>query len=288
MSRRAIAMRRGLPPMPSGVSVPADHRFRRPDQRPTRRRRVLQWTMRTTAAAIVLALVSVAAMWLARAVLDSSWLRVNHLVVTGTTRISAAEVETLLAGIRRQSILRVDFEQYRRRVLDSPWIADVTLWRRLPSTVEIRVRERLPMALARVGQLLYLVDAEGVIIDEYGPEHASFDLPIVSGLVAGTAAPGPYADPARVRLAGRFLAALAAAPHLRDRLSEIDVATDRDVAVILDGDPAVLHLGDGKFVERLAMYLDLAATVRAEVRDIDSVDLRYDDRMFVRPRGNKR
>jgi cell division protein FtsQ len=274
--------------MSAGVAVPADKRFRRPDHRPTRRRRVTRLAARTLAAALGIGLVAAGALWLGRAVVDSSWLRVHQLVVTGTSRLPPATVESLLDDMRGQSILRIDFDRYRQTVLASPWVADVTLWRRLPSTIQVRVRERAPLAIARAGESLYLVDAEGVLLDAFGPAYADLDLPIVSGLVDRTAAVGGRADPARVQLAGRFLDALSAAPALRDRLSDIDVSASRDVTVLLDGETAVLHLGDTRFVERLTLYLDLAPTLGREIGTIDTVDLRFDERVFVKPGAGRR
>ena len=61
-----------------------------------------------------------------------------------------------------------------------------------------------------------------------------------------------------------------------------------NASVILSGDPAVMQLGDDQFVQRLQAYLDLAPTLRERVPDIDYVDLRFDDRIYVRPAGTPR
>ena len=52
--------------------------------------------------------------------LASRLLAVDRIVVHGTTRLSSGEVEVLLDGIRGQNLLRVNLDQYRRRVLDAP------------------------------------------------------------------------------------------------------------------------------------------------------------------------
>ena len=88
----------------------------------------------------------------------------------------------LLAGLEGQHLLQTDLEEWRRRVLGSPWVEQATLRRVLPSTVEVMIRERLPIAIGRIRGDLYLVDEQGLVIDEYGPNYAQFDLPIVDGL----------------------------------------------------------------------------------------------------------
>ena len=72
------------------------------------------------------------------------------------------------------------------------------------------------------------------------------------------------------------------------RLSQVDVSNPHDVVVLLEGDTAQLRLGDERFVERLQSYLEVAAALRERVTDIDYVDLRFDDRVYVKPRGSAR
>ena len=61
-----------------------------------------------------------------------------------------------------------------------------------------------------------------------------------------------------------------------------------NAAVILTGDSARIQLGEDRFLVRLQSYLDLAATLRERVAEIDSVDLRFDDRIYVRPIGKSK
>ena len=70
----------------------------------------------------------------------------------GNVRLSAGEVQALVDGLRGTSILTADLAAYRRRLLDSPWVADVALRRVLPSTVEVFVSERRPIGLVPAGQ----------------------------------------------------------------------------------------------------------------------------------------
>jgi hypothetical protein len=141
------------------------------------------------------------------------------------------------------------------------------------------------MAIARLGRQLYLVDGTGVIMGEYGTQYHDIDLPIVDGLIQSPASRGPLVDPDRARLTADLAAAFAARPDLGQRLSQIDVSKPRDAVVMLDEDPVWLHLGTDRFVERLMTYLDLAPTLYERFEAIDSVDLRFDERVFVRGQG---
>ena len=155
------------------------------------------------------------------------------------------------------------------------------LRRALSSTVEVVMAEREPVALGRLGRELYLVDGEGVVMDAFGPQYANLDLPIVDGLARSSA--GSTADPSRAELAARVISSLRLRPELARRLSQVDVTNVRNAAVILDGDPAVVYVGDDRFLERLESYVQLAPTLRERVPDIDYVDLRFDGRVYVKP-----
>lgn len=266
------------------VAAPADKRFRRSHVRPARRRS--PWVSRALAVARVATAVGVlgAGGWYAaQAVSDAPSLHVSQINVRGNQHLARGEVMALLAGLEGQHLLQIDLETWRRRVLGSPWVEHATLRRVLPSTVEVVIRERLPIALGRIRGDLYLVDEHGRVIDEFGPNYAQFDLPIVDGLADQAAAGEPIADPARAGLAASLLRALEGQPALMKRVSQIDVASAHDAVVLLDQDPALVHVGDEQFVERLQRYLELYEALHARVPDIEYVDLRFDDRIYVRP-----
>jgi hypothetical protein len=57
--------------------------------------------------------------------------------------------------------------------------------------------------------------------------------------------------------------------------------------VILDGDAAVIQLWEDHLQPRLQSYIEQAPGLRERVPDIDTVDLRFDERIYVRPAGKK-
>jgi cell division protein FtsQ len=213
---------------------------------------------------------------------------VRRISVHGNVRLSSGEVQAIVDGLRGTSILTADLTGYRHRLLESPWVADVAIRRVLPSTVEVFVSERRPMGLCRLGSALYLIDPRGIVIDEFGPQYAEFDLPIIDGLVRSPSTGQPTIDETRAELASRVIDALSPRKDLAQRISQIDVRDAHDAVVLLDNDAALLHLGDDKFLERVQSYVDLAPALKQRVPEIDYVDLRFDERVYVRPAVNKR
>jgi cell division protein FtsQ len=214
----------------------------------------------------------------------AGFLKVDRIVVHGNERLSKGEVIALLEGLHGESLFGTDLDIWRRRLLASPWVREAALRRSLPSTVDVAISERTPAGIGRVGGDMYLVDERGILIDQYGPQYADLDLPLIDGLAIASA-DGSAADAPRAELASRIIAAVHARPELAKKVSQVDVSDLHNASVILSGDPAVIYLGDDNFVQRLQSYVDLAPALRERVPSIDYVDLRFDDRVYVRPAG---
>lgn len=268
------------------VKATTEKNFRRAKVRPGKRRTqgvIPRVVWRAARWVCALAVVAFAGYRGAHLVLHASVLQVRRINVHGNVRLSSGEVRAIIDGLRGSSILSVDLPRYRRRLLESPWVADAALRRVLPSTVEVFVSERRPIGLCRLGSAVYLIDPHGTIIDEFGPRYAEFDLPLIDGLVRAPSSGQPAIDETRAELASRAIDAIAPHRDLARRVSQIDVHDAHDAVVILQNDAALLHLGEDHFAERLQSYLDLRDALHERVPDIDYVDLRFEQRVYVRP-----
>ncbi len=266
------------------VYTPTDRRFRRAHVKPSRKRRIVAARRRLMRVATAFALIGLGFYWLADIVRNMPALSIATITVEGNNRISTGEVLALAGALHGQNILLADLDTERARLLTFGWVEDATLRRLLPATIEIVITERIPVGLGRFSDRLYLVDSIGTVIDEYGPVVSDLDLPIIDGLSIGDKQE-IVVDRARAQLAARLISEVDSRRELAQRISEIDVHDPRDAVVLLSGDPALVHLGNERFVERLQEYLELAPVLRARVPDIDSVDLRFEQRVYVRPVG---
>jgi cell division protein FtsQ len=269
------------------VAAPADKRFRRARVTPARRSRFLQFTwIKAARAAVLLALGLYGVYHVTVLVLNAQALTITRISVSGNSRMSRGEVVALLDGLRGTNMVTADLESWRQKLLGSPWVAEAAIRRVLPGTVAVAISERQPMGIGRVGNDLYLIDDRGGIIDQFGPNYAEFDLPIIDGLAAPPRDNGPLIDEVRAGFAAHVLASLQAHPNLAKRVSELDVRDARDAVLLLKGDTTLVRLGNEQFAERLQSYLDLAPALRERVAGIDYVDLRFDERVYVRPQGS--
>jgi cell division protein FtsQ len=273
----------------AAVAAPADKRFRRAQVKPARQRQVSsRYVWIGVKLLIVLGLAAYGGWRGTALLLNAPALQVSRIVMRGNERLSSGEMLALVEGLRGENILTVNLAEWRERLLASAWVESAQLRRVLPARIEIAVRERRPMGLARLSGALYLVDDSGVLIDEYGPNYADLDLPIIDGLAAPPGAGAGMVDDTRTELAARLLNALASRPDLAARISQVDVSDAHDAVVILEGDTVMLRLGEEDFAARIQEYIDLAPALRERIAEIDYVDLRFDERLYVRPVAGKK
>ena len=269
------------------VSVPTDKRFRRRTQlRPSKRRRVFtaRWR-RVLKVSAIFVIVLFVGYQIKVFVLQMPVLSIDRVIVRGNVHLSTDEALSLVDGLHGENIFRTDLEQWRNALLASPWVKDATLRIVIPSTIKISISERVPMALGRIDGHLYLIDDQARLIAEYGTEYTHFDLPVIDGLLRETSNGQVVIDDQRSHLTMRVMNDLETQPRIVGRISQIDVSNPSNVVVILDDDEALIHLGVNQFAERLRSYLEMVTALREKVPHIDYVDLRFGNRVYVRPVG---
>jgi cell division protein FtsQ len=271
------------------VRAPSDKRFRRARVQPPRKRRSWKHLVLPLARGVLaLAVAAYAAFRGVALVTAAPALQVTSMTVHGARQLPAREVLDRVRGLRGQNIVRADLERWRTELLKWAWIREASLRRVLPSTVEISIVEREPIGIGRIADRLFLVAADGTTLGPYTTRYADYDLPIIDGLHVGPSRTGLLIDEERADLAARVIRSVSREGDLAGRLSQVDVSDAEDAVVMLDDDPARVHLGHEQFSERLRSYLELAPTLKARVTSIDYVDLRYDARVFVRPARDRK
>ena len=271
------------------VKAPRDKGFRRARVKPPRRQRSWRRFAAPVARAGMAVGVIAYAIWRGVALVTAApALDVAAITVHGARQLPVREILDRVRGLRGENIVTADLERWRAQLLKWAWIREASLRRVLPSTIEIAIVEREPIGIGRIGDRLYLVAADGMMLGAYTTRHAEYELPIIDGLNVGPARSGLLVDDVRAGLAAQVMGSISRRRELAGRVAQIDVSDDEDAVVMLDDDSTRVHLGREQFAERLQAWLDLAPTLRERVAAIDYVDLRYDARVFVRPTAASR
>ena len=106
---------------------------------------------------------------------------VSEVEIQGANRIPKKGLIEL-SGIRPgDNIFSLDFEKIREQILENPWIREASIERRLPDKIIIHVDERVPFALARISDRIYLVDRFGEPFKPLEPKE-NFSAPLITGI----------------------------------------------------------------------------------------------------------
>ena len=202
----------------------------------------------------------------------------DDIEATGLTQVSRNQMLPVFGEDIGRNIFFVPLGERRRQLEAIPWIERATVMRLLPNRIRISVVERQPVAFARQGQQIGLVDANGILLSMpaamMAQQHYSF--PVVTGIDAGDSSDSRKA---RMKVFLRLLAELDAnGQKLSTQLSEIDLTDPEDARVLMpeQGADVLAHFGEDHFLERYQRYKAHISEWRQQYPKLEAVDLRYD------------
>lgn len=186
------------------------------------------------------------------------------------------DLDRAFAEHRLGNILLCDINGLRAQVRLFPWVREARIRKVFPSALRVEIEMRVPRALLERNGLS-LVDGDGVELGAPGtPEEAG--LPILvdrDGFRDGRAA--------KLRLAWDCLAGLPA-PE-RGAVSRLDLSDLGTVEVGFRDDPVRIRLGGREFAERIRLFREHRAEWEGALGALDTIDLRFDDRVYIKLRG---
>ncbi|HOQ29919.1 MAG TPA: FtsQ-type POTRA domain-containing protein, partial [Armatimonadota bacterium] len=109
------------------------------------------------------------------------------------------------------NLFQIRLKEARQRLLEVPAVADVTLHRRLPNRVLVRVHERQAMACVAAKNALFTIDATGIAFRKDAKPPRG--LPLVTGLETKPLQLGGRIDAERARELREFVEAAAEYPQ---------------------------------------------------------------------------
>jgi cell division protein FtsQ len=209
--------------------------------------------------------------------LDSS----DQIQLAGNHNVSRAQVLTIFGGDISRNVFLIPLTERKRQLEQIPWIESATVMRLLPNRLSVELRERTPMAFARVGAQIKLVDHSGILMD--APPGMRYSFPVILGFTG--------AEPLSMRIAriGIYQAVVreldSGGSNYSHDISEIDLTDPEDIKIVVTDQKGevLIHLGSGNFLDRYKIYVAHIQQWRQQFHNVNSVDLRYDRQVIVNP-----
>jgi len=198
---------------------------------------------------------------------NSVGLRIAAVSLTGQKEVSREEVLTTAGVTGRASLLFLDADAARARLMANPWIADAAVLKLYPDRLQITITERLAFALWQKNGRVSVIAADGTVLEPFVADRY-LGLPLVVGAGAE-------------RQAKDFLAVLDRYPDIRSVLRASILVADRRWNLRLTNGIDV-RLPETDVDAALDRLVALDRDKKLLSRDIAMVDLRLPDRVSVR------
>ena len=211
--------------------------------------------------------------------IDSS----DQIEVVGAQHVPHLQIMEVMGGDIGRNIFFIPLDRRKQQIEQIPWVESASVMRFVPNRLRIEIHERTPVAFARIGAHISLIDAGGNLMDlEPGPKH-KYSFPVITGMNAGE----PLSmRAARMKSFNELIQQLDySGAHYSQDLSEVDLADSEDVKVVT-ADPngeVLVHLGTANFLQRYRVYVTHVEAWRQQFDKLESVDLRFDGQIIVNP-----
>jgi cell division protein FtsQ len=200
-------------------------------------------------------------------VANSVGFRIAAISLTGSKEVSREEILTTAGVTGRASLLFLDADAARTRLMANPWIGDAAVLKLYPDRLQITITERQAFALWQKDGRISVIASDGTVLEPF-VERRYIGLPLVVG------------DGAQ-KQAKDFLAVLDRYPDIKSQVrASILVADRRWNLLLLNG--IGIRLPEADAAAALDRLVALDRDKKLLTRDITVVDLRLSDRVTVR------
>jgi len=205
----------------------------------------------------------------------------DNIEVAGTQNVTKAQIMEVMGADIGRNIFFVPLAQQQAQLEQIPWVESASVMRFVPNRLSLEIHERTPVAFARVGPRIQLIDGGGTLMEL--PPKRRFSFPVILGMNPGE--PLSTRQP-RMKAYNELIAALdAEGGHYAQDLSEVDLS-DLDNLKVRVNDPAgdvLLELGSSDYLKRYKTYISHVQEWRQQFQKLESVNLRYDNQVIVNP-----
>src|SRR2546425_120735 len=205
----------------------------------------------------------------------------DDIEITGLGNVPHSQVMEVMGGDIGRNIFFVPLGQRQRQLEQIPWVESASVMRFVPNRLKVEIHERTPIAFARVGSKILLVDAVGTLMELPGRKKYSF--PVILGMNSGE----PFSTrAARMQIYKEVVSQLdSGGVRYSQDLSEVDLSDPDDVKVLANNPQGevLVHLGSSNYLDRYKVYVSHVQEWRQQFDKVESVDLRYDRQIIVNP-----
>ena len=201
---------------------------------------------------------------------------VTNIEVSGNRYLSDKEIRLLVDISPGQNIFLAPISMISKSMQKVPRIADVSITRRLPNTLEVTVIEKKAVAYIAYAGYFIEVDGFGEAIS-VAELIQDYDIPIISGIDVTYVSIGDAIEPSEGVKNAAYISELLSSSGVSN-LSEIVFKDVRDIS-LMTSDGIKILLGSLKGIEsRVSLISPLLASTRERSQKPKRIDVRVESK----------
>jgi cell division protein FtsQ len=107
----------------------------------------------------------------------------DNIEVTGTLSVTKSQIMEVMGADIGRNIFFIPLAQQKAQLEQIPWVESASVMRFVPNRLKVEIHERTPVAFARVGPRMSLIDAGGTLMELTAKHKYSF--PVILGMNPG-------------------------------------------------------------------------------------------------------
>jgi cell division protein FtsQ len=207
------------------------------------------------------------------------YFKAQHVIIRGDSRLTPEQIMDVAKIKKGTNILSVSLPSIRKRLMGVPWIAEVEVYREIPGSIIIFIKEHKALAVINLGRP-FLMNQNGEIFKEATAEEIA-GFPVIDGVdcadwkSTGTPQRQVFTSVMEIlNMGGKDGEVIA-----NKMIKTIQVDREMGLSLQIDAPIRVVKLGYGDYrtkydrLDRIFTYIRQHETVPA----IESLDLRVPD-----------
>lgn len=220
--------------------------------------------------------------------LSSSLFDLKNIYVEGNEKISDEAIISLSGLNLYENIFKLNKNSVIDKIKENAYIENAEISRKLPSTIEITIKERKVNYMLEYANSYAYINNQGYILEI---TNEKLDLPILIGYDTdlSTTTPGNRMDIEDLKKMDTVIRIYETAKsnEIGNLITKINISDSKDYILILDTEGKTVHLGECADLNTRILYLKsiLEKTKGKNGEIFLNMDLNTDDAYF-RPSGN--
>jgi len=210
----------------------------------------------------------------------SSWFEITKININGNHFL---DKDTIISqgGIKfSTNLFHFNIQEAGKKLLQNPWIEEVSIKKIFPNQLDINIKERRPAALLFADDSYYLVTEEGKILSIFKNFTNDFNLYIITGLDIGSKKVGEMIDKVEYNEAQRVISALE--NLFSGQFYKIQIISEEEFLLFHKNNRIKVRIESGDQLLNEWYLLESAIQkVEQEQIPIQEINMKYKERLLI-------